>query len=240
VLINLEKPDDSVKQKMDIKIDTDFQYPFSFVFILNDSLFLANNQGEELYDNNESFMPPTYHLYNSHTKEKIKSYEPYNAFVPLSDRFYEMGLYMDCYYSIDRMKPDKSKLAMGMDLIDQINILDLATGKIKGYRNRISPDFSYLRNAPDDFKSYYLDLCVDDRYIYGLYSMTHQFEGRSLESNIINIFDWDGNFIKKILLDKIALTVTLDPVNKYLYADVSEADKDEEEIFRYDVSYLYK
>jgi hypothetical protein len=51
-------------------------------------------------------------------------------------------------------------------------------------------------------------------------------------------FDWDGNFIRKILLDKTVLTFTLDPANKCLYIDT--VGEDEEEIYRYDVNYLYK
>jgi hypothetical protein len=56
--------------------------------------------------------------------------------------------------------------------------------------------------------------------------------------NTVNVFDWDGNFIRKIFLDKIILNIALDPVNKYLYVDTT--GEDEEEIYRYDVSYLYK
>jgi hypothetical protein len=236
VLINLEKPDDMIKQKMETRIETEFQFPFSFVFILNDSLFLANNQGEEQYQGKGSFIPPAYHIYNSRTKERLKSYKPYNGFVPLSDRFYEMALYVDCYYSVDRIKPDKSKLVMAMELMDQINILDLTTGEVKGYKNKQSPDFSYLRSITDNLKAYYTDLCVDDRYIYGLYSVTHR-SGRNFDTNIINVFDWDGNFIKKIALDKVVLDYTLDPVNKFIY--INTLSEDDEEIYRYDLSYLY-
>jgi hypothetical protein len=238
VLINLGKTGDVIKQKIDIKIETEF-FSFSFVFILNDSLFLANNQGEQQYQGEGSFIPPAYHLYNVHTKKKIKSYEPYNAFIPLSDKFYDMALETDCYYSMDHIKPDKSKLAMAMYLMDQINILDLTTGKIKGYRNKIAPDFNYLRDAPSDLKAYYIDLCVDDKYIYGFYSSTNEFRG-NMCSNLINVFDWDGNVIKKIVLDRIALQSAFDPVNKYLYIDTLDEGEDEEVIYRYDMSYMYK
>jgi hypothetical protein len=240
VLVNLEKQGDIVKQKMDIKIDTDFEHSFAAVFILNDSLFIASNQGEKLYHGNGSFRPPAYSIYNSHTKGKIKSYNPYNGFIPVSDKFFVGWWYVDCYYSMDRIKPDKSKIAMGMRVVDQINIIDLTTGIIKGYRSTGTPDFEYLRHDPDDYKIYYVHLCVDDRYIYGIRSVIGRRKVGFGNSNTINVFDWDGNFIRKIVLDKTAIEITLDPVNKYLYTDVSEADKDEEEIYRYDVSYLYK
>jgi hypothetical protein len=60
------------------------------------------------------------------------------------------------------------------------------------------------------------DVRVDEKYIYALYSNGHMFEG-----NTFNVFDWNGNFIKKIVLDKTAinLSISIDPVNKYLYID---------------------
>jgi hypothetical protein len=236
VLLNLAKPGDVVRRKIDIRLDTEFHYGLGSIFILNDSLFLGRNQGEKLYQGDGSFLPPAYHIYNAKTKERIKSYKPYNAFVPLSDEFYKKSLHTQGFNSMDRIKPDdNSKLAMGMQLMDQINIMDIATGEIKGYRNKNSPDFNYLRDDVDIVKRYYEDICVDDKYIYGLYS-----NGKFWDGNILNVFDWDGNFIRKIVLDRTAinLSMTLDPVNKYLYIDT--LSEDDEEIYRYDVSYLYK
>jgi hypothetical protein len=239
VLLNLEKPGDIVKQTIDMNIETGFQDPFGFVFILNDSLFLASNLGERLYHGEGTFIPLTYYIYNYNTKERIKQYTMYNGFTPISNNFFSHLWYKICYISYDRIKPDdNSKLAIGMLYMDQINILDLKTGKLTGYRNKTSPDFSYLKNV-DNYRLYYTFICVDDKYIYGLYSDTDN-KFYKIDSNIINVFDWNGNFIRKIHLDKTAIGVTLDPVKKYLYIDVSEKDKDEEEIYRYDVSYLYK
>jgi hypothetical protein len=234
VIVNLAKPGDIIEQKMNLDVDAEF--PFMFVFILNDSLFLANNQGERRYYEEKTFTPQTYYLYNSRTKEKIKTYEMYNGF---STDSYDYNI---CYISYDRIKPDdRSKLAMGMCHIDQLNILDLTTGKIKGYRNKTSPDFSYLKygNADDGYRLYYSNILVDDRYIYGLYSDT-EYRLRKWKSNTVNVFDWDGNFIRRLFLDKTALKIALDPVNKYLYLDTEDVDENEEEIYRYDVSYLYK
>jgi hypothetical protein len=237
VLVNLERPGDVIKRKTDIKIETEFLASFGFVFILNDSLFIANQQGEQQYHGDGPFTAPAYYLYNSDTKDRIKTYKMYNGFIPVLNNFFDRGGEFICYRSYDRIKPDdKSKIAIGMMHIDQINILNLKTGEMKGYRNKTSPDFGYLKDI-DNYRLYYSYILVDDRYIYGLYSDT-EYRLRKWESNTVNIFDWDGNFIRKILLDKTALKIALDPVNKYLYLDtVGEYD---EEIYRYDVSYLYK
>jgi hypothetical protein len=140
--------------------------------------------------------------------------------------------------SMDRIKPDdNTKLVMAMFSMDQINIMDVTTGEIKGYRNKNSPDFNYLKDI-DNIKNYYLDVCVDDKYIYGLY--LNGKNGLGSTANILHVFDWDGNFIRKIVLDKTVLYLSMgfDPVKKYLYIDT--LGEDDEEIYRYDLSYLYR
>jgi hypothetical protein len=129
VLLNLEKPGDVIKRKMDVNIDTEYRYGL-FTFILNDSMFLGCNQGEKLFWGDGSFLPPAFHLYNARTKELIKSYKPYNALILPS--FCNSTQMTWALWSMNRIKPDdNTKLAMAMYSIDQINILDVATGEIK-------------------------------------------------------------------------------------------------------------
>jgi hypothetical protein len=234
VLLNLAKQGDTVKRKIDISVDTEFRH-LDFTYILNDSLFLGNSQGEKLFSGDGSFLPPAFHLYNARTKELIKSYKPYNALILPSCDPYQMTLVLG---SRDCIKPDdNSKLVMAMFSMDQINILDVVTGEIKGYRNKNSPGFDYLKDI-DNLKRYYTDICVDDKYIYGLYLNGKNSQDRM--GNILHVFDWDGNFIRKIVLDKMVLYLSMgfDPVNKYLYIDA--LSEDDEEVYRYDMSYLYK
>jgi hypothetical protein len=47
-----------------------------------------------------------------------------------------------CLYSMDKMKPDKTKIAMGLRYLRQINIMDIETGKVTGYRVKDTPDFN--------------------------------------------------------------------------------------------------
>jgi hypothetical protein len=65
-------------------------------------------------------------------------------------------------------------------------------------------------------KIYYMDAFVDDKYIYGLSLNGKNSQDRM--GNTLNVFDWEGNFIRKIVLDKMVLPVSMgfDPVNKYL------------------------
>jgi hypothetical protein len=223
---------DSVKTKFNIsKLKREQRsYPFGRVFVLNDSLLLAFSQGEEIY-NDPYLLPPLYQVYNYRTNEELAKYEFYNKF-KYNKRLMPQG----CLYSFDRIKPDLTKLAMGMSRLRQINIMDIETGKVTGYRIEGSPDFDILEeNSAYEYAFYYLWICVDNDYIYAILN-----NDKDENHTTIDIFDWNGNFKQVLILDKKMVeinTVALDPVNKYLYI-LSLGEKDEE-VYRYDVSHLY-
>ena len=227
-----------------------FEYPWSAPLskhiILNDSLLMAHNQGEEIYKDNagnteDFFSTPTYHIFNYRTKQKIKSYEPYNKFKYNENIPPQISL-----YSWDRIKPDRTKLAMGMLFLGQINIMDIETGKITGYYIKDTPNFDVLRKHSDFNRRYFYSLIfVDNDFIYGTlneseYRLINE-EYRLINENgktTLYVFDWNGNFKKVLILDKAMESIALDPVNKQIYVLTNGAE--DEEVYRYDVGYLYE
>jgi hypothetical protein len=204
-------------------------FPFGRIFVLNDSLLLAFSQGEDLYHNGH-LSPPLYHVFNYRTNDESVRYELYNEFDYNENLMPQM-----CLYSQDRIKPDKTKLAMGMRYLRQINIMDVSTGEATGYRVKSSPDFNILTKRFHKFVSYYLWICVDDDFIYGALN------DKDKNNTAVDVFDWSGNFLKKLILDKKMAninSIALDPVNKYLYVLTIGIDN-REKVFRYDVNYLY-
>jgi hypothetical protein len=113
--------------------------------------------------------------------------------------------------------------------------MDIETGKITGYRVEDSPDFDILREYSDfEHITYYLWICVDDDYIFALRSNNDE------KTTAIDVFDWNGNFKKELILDKKIIdftSIAVDPVNKYIY--ILTFGEEEELLYRYDVSYLY-
>jgi hypothetical protein len=205
------------------------EFPFGRIFVLNDSLLLAFSQGEDLY-HNLNLSPPLYCVFNYRTNAEPVQYQIYNEFSYSKKLMPQM-----CLYSHDRIKPDKTKLAMGMRYLRQINIMDIGTGNIKGYRVKDTPDFNILTKRYHKFVSYYLWICVDDDFIYGA------IDSKDKNTTTVDVFDWNGNFLKKLILDKKMAninSIALDPVNKYLYVLTTGNDKIEK-VFRYDVNYLY-
>jgi hypothetical protein len=192
-------------------------------------LILAFNQGDDIYHDG-IVNPPLYQIFNYLTNEEVAKYEIYNSF-----RYNKSLGPAFCLYSQDRMKPDRTKIAMGLSYLRQINIIDIETGKVTAYRVKNTPDFDILTEN-SDFKnvSYYLWTCVDDDYIFALLSNNDQ------KSTVIDVFDWNGNFKNELVLDKGILnpgSISIDPVNKCLYI-ITEGKK-EEVVYRYDVNFLY-
>ena len=182
--------------------------------------------------NFEDYTPVEFFLSNLHY-ERIRSYNVYRK--PIINRN-KNAVHPENYYnSLDRIKPDRTKLAMGMSMLAQINILDTETGMIKGYRLENTPDFTYLARSPDDFKIFYQQTRVDDYFIFSLYSNT-LLNNNSYPhvTNELHIFDWNGNFKHKIILDIYTSRIAFCPVRKNLYC-ISQED----ELYCFDLSFLY-
>ncbi|MCT3745949.1 hypothetical protein BAS06_06660 [Elizabethkingia miricola] len=60
----------------------------------------------------------------------------------------------------------------------------------------------------------YLSIATNKKYIYGLYS--GNYEGKTT-SNRILIFNWDGKFIKEVILDREVSKINIDSKNSILY-----------------------
>jgi hypothetical protein len=145
----------------------------------------------------------------------------------------------ECFISSDKINPSRTKIAMGMNWTKQINILDIATGQLNGFRVKSSTTFDDFNSSKPLFWCYE-GVYVDDQYIYGMYMGSPLAETGSehfdAQSDEVHVFTWDGKMIAKLSLDHPANVMDLDVVNKYLYI----VDKVEENIYRYDLQFLYQ
>ena len=202
-------------------------YHITGIYILNDSLLLAYNLAEDIEDKGQ-LLPPLYRIFNYINNTETVKYEIYNTF--LYNREID---HQSCLYSFDKIKPDRTKLAMAMENLRQINILDIETGNVTAYRHKNTPDFDIVKQLSNwNGKTYYTQVCVDDDLIYAVIP--------DEKNTVTDVFDWNGNFKKELILDRKIETgsIALDPVNKHLY--VLTDGKEDEEVYCYDVKYLYK
>lgn len=118
------------------------------------------------------------------------------------------------------LKPGGKKAVVAMSFFPQIHMIDLSSGAIKGVRLKGLPSFSIDRPT-----RYYASVQCDEQYIYALY------KGKSDRSAIVHLFDWEGQLLRQIELDRPVSLLSLDPVSGKLYGMCH----DEEVIYRYSI-----
>lgn len=228
----------SIEQRKTV-IDTLFPFkwrenfvkPFLFVFKYDDSTFIAQ-QGVARINNREfNYTLPQYVKINRNTNKIMNKYIIYKNPIINSKAGYSNE---DLFQSYDIISPDRSKVAIGMIMMAQINILDLKTKKIIGVRISGTPDFEYLERNDEELRIFYNHLAADNRYIYALYVNKKYSELKeSVYSHTINVFDWNGNFIHKLYLNNAVDYIDVDSKNRLLYG----INLSSEEVYQYKLAF---
>lgn len=209
-----------------------FEYPATALFFLKDKYILAKNQCEQIYEDHE-YMPRSYRLYKESLENEIANYIIYKN--PISNIENPNFPYMLYYASRDRIKPDETKVVMAMQMIGQINILDIKSGNIQGFRINGSLSFTDLGKHIDRYRNYYLNICVNNDFIFAPYidALSEQKGFDPFLSSCIHVFDWNGNAVYKMNLKEKIFSISLDQKNSILYAiDMND------NIYSYDISFL--
>ncbi len=166
---------------------------------------------------------------------KVKEYKLFNRPVILKDDKYDVlsGMF---YANHSYIHPDQTKVAIAMQRVAQITILDVKSGKQVGYRMDDTLDFSDIEQNLECIRYYYTSAAVNSRYIFALYIDQAEMGGKyPFKSKTVHVFDWEGRPVYKIQLDKEISWITLDPQNNRLYAQ-----GEDDSIWAYDVSWLSK
>lgn len=94
--------------------------------------------------------------------------------------------------------------------------LHLIAEEIKAY-----PDYQY-DNAVLEKSAliYYLDVCATDQYVYALYSGRNYegFRDKAFLGNIIKVYDWNGAWVKNLILDIDVQNIRVTKNDNRLYA----------------------
>jgi TolB-like 6-blade propeller-like len=125
------------------------------------------------------------------------------------------------------MSPDEQKGVMAYLMTDQLEIFD-----IKNKRNKL---ISGPENFKAEFETYkdgaeemiqrtkksrqaFENGVVTNKYIYMLYSGKYNNEKNSFYGKSVFVYDWEGNPVKEIKLDREVLCITVTPDDRSLYA----------------------
>lgn len=128
------------------------------------------------------------------------------------------------FWSADRLRPDGTKMVIAMSEFDQINILDLQKGQnlTVTTADRLPVLEEEQRAVPICYQGV---VATQDR-IYALYL------GQKDVPSEVQVFNWEGKPLYKLEISRLLRAFAVDPIGKQLYG----VTREEEEIFRYDLS----
>lgn len=192
--------------------------PFICVYLNKDNSLLALKQPAKTNINEFKYTLPELLNINHTNGNTERSYGLYKEPAMYNPTGQDIN---ECLYlSYNALKPDGSKIALCMNFLSQINIVDLKSGSIKGVRISNTPDFDYLESNSEDLKYFYNFSDADDNYIYGLCSDVKYSELKeSVNARTVNVFDWEGNFIRKLYLDQPMDQIRIDKKRRIFYAN---------------------
>lgn len=180
---------------------------------LSQDTLLAKVQSVSLDEAGENAIPSFFQL-RSMENQLIDTVKVFNQ--AIKDDEYKT--FPEFYFSSnDAMKPDGTKIVQAMCHLAQINIIDVQSKRIKGYRLEGTDDFSVFTKS-NPVKSHYVRLHADNQYIYAAYWGKDQWGMHEIpEIYDIHVFDWDGNLKRKLLTDKPISGIWKDEVDNRLY-----------------------
>ena len=183
------------------------------VMINNDSILLYTPSIRTFPD--DKVTDPIYQIRTLNTNALIREIRVFNHAIDNKDSKVLPESYLDASFSL---KPDKRKFVEAMNWLPQINIVDLKSGKIFGSRMKDKQDEDVFSTRMEKALFCYKRVVSDDDYIYALWVGTPRNEMRpDIGYHIIHVFDWEGQFVKKIRIENPINELALDTQNGELY-----------------------
>jgi hypothetical protein len=218
----------SVKQGTTV-IDTIISYasekdnksaPYGSFFFQKDNTLLAKVQSVPLGNGDATL--PFYQQRTIDTNKLLKNYSIYKQSVKDRDSPTTAQTFSS---SNDACKLDGTKVVQAMLYLPQLNILDVETGQVVGFRMKGAPDFSIFEDEKDVYNIYYIGVQADDDYIYALYWGKESWGRFDVPYvNTIHVFDWNGNFVQAIEVDRGLDAIWIDPTRNRLYVTSPKVD----------------
>lgn len=140
---------------------------------------------------------------------------------------YDKDFAVQPYGGVIKANTSRKSCVIACRYADQLEIVSLETGKpifIKG-PECFEPKSEIFKGSAgavvahsSEEKKGYVDVCCDDRYIYALYSGRETGTPNSSYGRSIRVFDWNGEYQVKYILDRDILAIDIDSDNNVVYA----------------------
>ncbi|GKG71497.1 hypothetical protein CE91St1_06400 [Parabacteroides goldsteinii] len=212
---------------------------YNKLFRLNTDTILAITPTVPLTLDQELVSLPLYEKRTIETNKQVKLYDIFHKYpennglnVHSSYNILPPERFLESFYCI---KPDCSKMVQVMMFMPQINILDLQSGEVNGFRLNSSVNFSVFRKNIEKVNYCFTGVAVDDEFIYALYwGRKIKDDSDKKRSCIVYVFNWAGVLVNKIDLENYVNQIFLDEKNNILYGREYTSDY----IYSYDLSVL--
>ena len=205
--------------------------PYIPVFSLDEQRILAKTMFEGPYIQTENPALPQYELIDRKTNTIAARFPIYTQRVKPRDAESNVHLTENyAYSSSDALRPDGKKLAMAMQIVPQINILDIETGQMNCFRLKDAPELDYMNGrSREDLHIYYNNIAASSKYIYAVFwgKPLSQLDNTAENSYMpeVHVFDWDGHFIKRLRLNESVGHICIDEKANLLYAKIYSTDQ---------------
>ena len=157
--------------------------------------------------------------YNLVSDREIKEYAEYND-IPHNISF---DSFKSAYQFFIYSKPTGDKFVLSYRFLDAIEIYDTNTGKDivihgpEGYDVKFKPlERGMIRT--DETRFAFVNGTVTDKYIYMSYSGSFCNSDKSYYGSSIYVYDWNGNPIRKLVLNRLIDGLVVSENDKILYA----------------------
>lgn len=192
---NIDATIDSGNDKYDkiCILNTVQPLPLTSILRVNENKIVVLDAGVNAFTSKLERIPD-YREYDLKTETFSRSYDLFKKIdAGMESKHFPSMVYYNC---VDCLNPRKDKLAVAMNFMPVISVIDLVSGKACGYKIKGERDFSIQEPA-----SCFVDVQADDEYIYALYSgKTIDFEHGLELPDYLFVIDWNGNMIGKYQL----------------------------------------
>ena len=139
--------------------------------------------------------------------------------------------FLDASFSL---KPDRKKFVEAMNWLPQINIVDISSGRVSGFRMKNTQDEDVFETDMDCALFCYKRVVSDGRYIYALWAgCTRNKLSAEVAFDMVHVFDWNGKLVRKLKLDCPVSDLVMDFHDGSLYGWNTEGQI----LYKYDMSF---
>ncbi len=209
--------------KIDATLLTKYDIPdarVSRLIAIDDSTFLGMGTYQSHYQ---------YFLFDKNNKVLDYGVEVYNA---ADSTFEKYTKYLSNQGDLV-MNPKKRVFASSLNFSSNIDFFEISNNKIKLIKSlRLGDPISkpmievgrfFSVDPTEDTQIGYIHLSATDKNVYALYTDKKVYESPR-KSNVVLVFDWEGNPVKKYVLDKDAHYIAVDDEQKSLFAAVVDSE----------------